>query len=624
MSDAEKRIALESDFQLGAVPLPGGGVAFTVWAPFAKTVALVLDQSLDSRQLEPAGSGYHRLVAADLSSGTRYRIALDAGPALPDPASRFQPDGVHGSSEVVDLERHRWADAEYRPRPLTEHVISEVHIGSWSDAGTFDGALGMLDDLVELGISAIELMPVAQFPGVRNWGYDGVFPFAVQCSYGGPYALQRFVDSCHQRGLAVVLDVVYNHVGPEGNVLPAFGPYFTDRYHTPWGPAVNLDGQQSDEVRAYLLQNARQWLENFHFDGLRLDAVHEFVDRTATPFLVDLAREVERISLETGRPRFLVAESADNDPRVTTSIEAGGLGQDAQWNDDFHHALHALVTQERDGYYVDFGRPDQLATAMAQDFILDGEYSIFRQRRHGAPLGDLPFDRFVHFAQNHDQIGNRPGGERLAALVSFECVRVVIAVLLLSPGVPLLFMGDEYGETAPFPYFVDHGDKDLLDAVRRGRNEEFVALGTGPSQFDPTDPATMVAARPDPSVRHKGAHRHLVALWRRLIELRRSNLALQSTERRSSRATAHGSVVTLIRDEPGDPVVAFFNLAGEPGEARLPELGGLATWNRLVDSGDPELGTPSQLRHERVASGERLPLEPWAFCAYQGESMASA
>jgi maltooligosyltrehalose trehalohydrolase len=602
----------------GAIPVPGG-VTFRAWAPAAAKVTLHLESQAGSRDLEPDGRGYHQCSVPGLEAGARYHYALDGGPLLADPASRSQPDGVHGPSEVVDLTAHVWGDADYRPCSLRDHVISEVHIGTFTQAGTFDAAIERLDDLAAVGISAVEIMPVAQFPGARNWGYDGVFPFAAQDTYGGAAGLQRLVDACHQRGLAAILDVVYNHLGPEGNVLDRFGPYFTERYRTPWGAAVNLDGPDSDEVRAFFIANACQWLEDFRFDGLRLDAVHEFIDRTATPFLVDLSRSVDQLAARIERPLFLIAESADNDPRLTTAIDRGGLGMSAQWSDDFHHAVHAVLTGERSGYYVDYGTSEQVVAAMADDFVYTGQHSAFRNRRHGAPVGDLLCDRFVHFAQNHDQIGNRSGSERLSALVPIEHVRLAAALLLLSPGVPLLFMGDEYGDTAPFPYFVDHTDRDLLQAVRQGRAEEFPDTGQAGARYDPADPASFNVAHPDVSLRHKGDHQDLLALYARLIELRRSTPALQQAERSAVSATAEGPLVTMLRQHWSDVVVAFFNLSDSPVEGLLP-ADNPATWSLLVGSGEPEsgLGTPGV--PAVAAGGNRIDIPGWGFCAYQHET----
>jgi maltooligosyltrehalose trehalohydrolase len=498
---------------------------------------------------------------------------------------------------VVDLSAQRWSDEHYRPRPRWDHVMYELHVGTFTAAGTFDAAVDELDGLVELGVSAVEVMPVAQFPGTRNWGYDGVFPFAVQNSYGGPAGLQRFVDACHQRQLAVFLDVVYNHLGPEGNVLDAYGPYFTDRYRTPWGPALNFDGPGSDQVRHYFLANATQWFCDFHLDGLRLDAVHEIADRTAIPFLAELSDRAAALAEVLGRPCTLVAESSDNDPRLVTGRDAGGLGVDAQWNDDFHHALHVALTGESGGYYTDYDGPSDLARAMAEGFVYQGQHSRFRQRRHGGPSGALAPERLVVFAQNHDHIGNRPGGERLSSLVPADRARLAAALVLLAPGIPLLFMGEEYGEIAPFPYFVNHGDPELIAAVRQGRAREFADLAEVGQQFDPADEATFRAAVLDRSLRDKRDHAALWELHRQLIALRRATPALRRSARPQARAWAAGPVLTLVRAHPEGTVIALFNLS--PEEAATPVPAGPGPWVNLLD---PVPGTPPPAR-----------LAPWGF-----------
>jgi maltooligosyltrehalose trehalohydrolase len=520
---------------------------------------------------------------------------------------------------VIDLGAHRWEDAAHRTRPLWQQVISEVHVGTLTHEGTFDGAIAALDDLVEVGISAVELMPVAQFPGKRNWGYDGVFPFAVQNSYGGAAGLQRFVDAAHQRGLDVILDVVYNHLGPEGNVLDAFGPYFTDRYRTPWGPAVNFDGPCSNDVRAYFLQNARQWFTDFHIDGLRLDAVHEIIDRTAIPFLVELSEEVANLG-----DGFLVAESADNNPRIVTPVSSGGFGMDAQWNDDFHHAVHAVITGECSGYYEDYGTVEDIAIAMDEGFVYQGEYSAFRGLNHGGASGDLAPERFVVFAQNHDHIGNRPKGDRLVSLVTFEQAQLATALVLLAPGVPLLFMGEEYGDPAPFPYFIDHGDPALVDAVRAGRAQEFAAFAELGEVPDPDAEATFEAARLDRSLRHQGDHQRQWVLHRALIALRRSSPALRRSRRTSARASVASRVITLVRSHPRQAVVALFNVSAEPAQAALPPapLGGPAPdearcWSKLIDAGAPAFGGSAEAQPDPLAPGDAVSLRPWEFCAYQ-------
>jgi maltooligosyltrehalose trehalohydrolase len=615
-------------FSLGAVPVDGGRTRFTVWAPGRRQVVVSFPGSDRVVELTPRGGGYHEAVVDGCGPGERYQLLLDGDGPFADPASRAQPEGVHGPSQVVDLRAHQWGDAGHRARPLWQQVISEVHVGTFTPGGTFDSAVAGLDDLVEVGISAVELMPVAQFPGRRNWGYDGVFPFAVQSSYGGAGGLQRFVDACHARGLDVILDVVYNHLGPEGNILGAFGPYFTDRYRTPWGPAVNFDGAGSNDVRAFFLESARQWLTEFHIDGLRLDAVHEIIDRSAIPFLSELATTVGAIG-----DRFLVAESADNNPRLVTPISAGGLGMDAQWNDDFHHALHAAITGERNGYYLDFGPVDDIARAMDEGFVYQGEYSKFRNLDHGGPSVAIAPERFVVFAQNHDHIGNRPKGDRLVSLVTPEQAQLAAALVLLAPGVPLLFMGEEYGDPAPFPYFIDHGDPALVEAVRAGRAHEFAAFADSGAVLDAGAQATFDAARIDPSLRHEGEYRPRWALHRALIGLRRGQPALQRSSRSSTRATASSGVVTLIRADPHGAVAALFNVSSGPNDAVLPppppgwpqrerddprgaDDGRGRSWSKLLDARAPEFGGHGDTLPDLLAPGDRAPLGPWGFCAY--------
>jgi maltooligosyltrehalose trehalohydrolase len=549
--------------------------------------------------LEDIGDGYFATATAQAPVGSTYRFVID-GEAFADPASRSQPEGVHGPSEVVDLAAFRWSDADYHQRPVWDHVIYELHVGTFSHAGTFDGAIEHLDALVELGVSAVEVMPVAQFPGTRNWGYDGVFPFAVQNSYGGPVAFQRFVDACHHRGLAVVLDVVYNHLGPEGNILGHFAPYFSDRYRTPWGDAINFDDEDSNEVREYFWGNARQWFEDFHVDALRLDAVHAIVDQSAIPFMAELARRSHELGDALDRRCDLIAESGANDPRVVTPLSSGGLGMDAQWNDDFHHALHVALTGEHSGYYVDYSGVSDLARALDEGFVLQGTQSVFRRCRHGAPSGHLAPERFVVFSQNHDQIGNRPVGDRLSTTLSPEQARLVAALVMLGPNVPLLFMGEEYGERAPFPYFVDHGDPALIEAVRVGRAQEFKELATASELLDPADPTTFNVARLDHSLRDQPGHRELFDHYQRLIALRRSTPALRRSARSRARAWADGNVISLVRSHDDGDVVALFNVGPHSASATLPASGG---WRDLLAS---------------TAVVERpLTLDPWCFRVFQ-------
>ncbi len=561
---------------IGAIPTDSGVTTFAVWAPFARSVDIRLHEKGEPVAMERTSDGYFR-GEADCDTDSKYWFVLNGGEDLPDPASRSQPDGVHGPSQIVDLGQFSWADGGFVPLPLRDNVLYELHVGTFSHGGTFSSAVEYLDTLVTLGITAIELMPVAQFPGARNWGYDAVFPFAVQASYGGPRGLQHFVNECHRRGLAVVLDVVYNHLGPEGNVLPCFGPYTTDRYRTPWGQAINFDGAESDAVREYFVANAMQWFCDFHVDGLRLDAVHEFMDRSPWPFLVDLAAAAADVSEASGRPCWLIAESASNDPRTITPTGVGGMGMDAQWNDDFHHSVHVAMTSERFGYYADFSGAPDVARAMDQGFVYQGQRSKFRNRRHGAPSLSIDPTRFVVFDQNHDQVGNRPDGARLSTLVPLDRLLLTAALLLLAPGVPLLFMGEEYGETAPFTYFVDHGDPDLLEAVRQGRTHEY----DGPKSDapDPGDPETFNRAVLNQSLRTEGAHRTIWEHYRSLLSLRAAEPALRRSSRETSTAQAFGPVVILTRTHGTTTVVAFFNLSGSAQRAPLP---GSALWEELL------------------------------------------
>jgi len=591
----------------GATPLDGSTTRFVVWAPEKRLVQLHLlepDRTLD---LEPGPGGYHTTTTS-CAVGTRYRYILEDGREYADPASRCQPEGVHGPSQVVDLKAHVWRGATYRPRPLWDQVFYELHVGTFSSEGTFDAVAAALDDLCALGVGAIEIMPVAQFPGRRNWGYDGVFPFAVQESYGGYAGLQRLVDACHERNLAVALDVVYNHLGPEGNVLAEFGPYFTDRYRTPWGAAVNFDGPGSDDVRAYFIQNAFQWYREFHIDALRLDAVHEIIDRNAITFLSELAHRTSELADELGSPCHLIAESADNDPRIVTAWAAGGFGLDAQWNDDFHHALHTALTGEDFGYYVDYGSADDLARAMDAGFVFQGEYSRFRRRRYGGPSMSLEPERFVVFAQNHDHIGNRPDSGRLVSLVSQRQAHLVAALVILAPGIPLLFMGEEYGERAPFPYFIDHVDPELIGAVRAGRAAEFASLAEKGQLFDPAAESSFAAARIDRTLRDKDEHRVLYELYRKLIALRRANPALRRSERGAAHAKATDGVLTLLRAHLEDTVVGVFNLTDKQAAAALPRApghSGAGRWSNLLE---PETAVLDQ--------GQTVDLAPWGFAVY--------
>ena len=522
---------MQGEHSLGAVLLPDGRCSFRVWAPLVNRVELKL--------LGPAGrviplardaDGYHSAVVADVTPGAEYVFTLNRLHERPDPASRCQPHGVHGPSAVVDT-RFPWSDAGWHGLPLEDYVIYELHVGTYTHEGTFEAIVPHLDRLRDLGVTAIELMPVAQFPGSRNWGYDGVYPFAAQNSYGGPDGLRTLVDACHSRGLAVILDVVYNHLGPEGNYLSDFGPYFTDRFSTPWGKALNFDDRSSDEVRRYFIENALWWITDCHIDALRLDAVHAILDLSAEHLLEELARRVDARARRLNRQVHLIAESDLNDPRLIRTREMGGYGLDAQWSDDFHHSLHALLTAEDSGYYSDFGKVEHLARAIRNGFVYAGGHSAFRGRKHGREAAGIPGERFVICAQNHDQVGNRMLGDRLTRLASFEELKLAAAAVILSPFVPLLFMGEEYGETAPFPYFISHSDPGLIEAVRAGRREEFSGFRWAGEPPDPQSLATFESAILDHGRRGRGNHARLLEFYRELLQLRRTHTALRELDR---------------------------------------------------------------------------------------------
>ncbi len=504
-------------------------VLFEVWAPRAGRVGLQVDGAARPMERDPVRQGWWR-TEAEAGPGSVYGFALDGGPPLPDPRSRRQPDGPEGLSAVVDHSRFPW-EREWFGRPLPGAVLYELHIGTFTREGTFDAAAERLPHLAALGVSHVQLMPICPFPGTHGWGYDGVAPWAVHEPYGGPEGLARFVDAAHGHGLGVVLDVVHNHLGPSGNHLPAYGPYFTDTHHTPWGAAVNLDAPGSDEVRAYFIGSALAWLRDFRLDGLRLDAVHALHDTRARHFLAELSAAVDALAARTGRPLFLIGESDLNDPRTTTPRESGGLGLHAQWNDDFHHALHTLLTGERQGYYADFAAagPGALAKTLTGGFFHDGGHSAFRGRAHGSPLNTLtaPAHRLLGYAQTHDQIGNRATGDRLSHRLSPGPLACAAALVLCSPFTPMLFMGEEWGAGTPWQYFTDHQDPELAEAVRQGRRREFAAHGWAEAEIpDPQDPATRLRSCLDWSEPEREPHAELLDWHRRLIALRRAEPAL--------------------------------------------------------------------------------------------------
>ncbi|MFJ5721284.1 malto-oligosyltrehalose trehalohydrolase [Streptomyces sp. NPDC093149] len=550
---------------------------FEVWAPDADSVGLRLGGEPRAMGRDPLRDGWWR-VEAEASDGDRYGFVLNAGadganggPVLPDPRSRRQPDGPDGESAVVDHSAYEWRN-DWAGRGLPGAVLYELHIGTYTDEGTFDAAAARLGHLAELGITHVSLMPVCPFPGTHGWGYEGVSPWAVHEPYGGPEGLKRFVDTAHGLGLAVLLDVVHNHLGPSGNHLPAFGPYFTDTHHTPWGAAVNLDAPGSDEVRAYLLGSALAWLRDYRLDGLRLDAIHALADTRALTFLEELSTATDALAAELGRPLSLIAESDLCDPRTTTPRESGGIGLHAQWNDDFHHALHTALTGESQGYYADFAAAPLAAVAktVTSAFFHNGTYSGFRGRTHGRPvdIARTPAHRFVGYAQTHDQIGNRARGDRLSATLSPGLLACAAALVLTGPFTPMLFMGEEWGARTPWQFFTDHTDPALAEAVRGGRRREFAAHGwTADDIPDPQDPATRNRSCLDWSEPAREPHTRLYAWYRELIALRRTLPDLSDPDLASVR-TAHDEQARWLAYRRGDLRIAV-NLDEKPATIAL-------------------------------------------------------
>lgn len=606
---------------VGALPDKGGGTFFRVWAPFANQVLVQIARDGKKRlvPLKIEDRGYFTNRVEDVRDGDIYRYVVD-GSELPDPASRFQSEGVHGPSQVVDHSLFRWDDRAWHAIPAEQYVIYELHVGTFTREGTFDAIIQCLDYLKELGVTAIEIMPVGQFPGERNWGYDGTYPFAPQNSYGGPMGLKALVNACHAAGLAVILDVVYNHLGPEGNYTSRFGPYFTDRYRTPWGDAINFDGPLSDEVRNFYIQNAVDWIRHYHIDALRLDAIHGIYDFTARTFLEDLVMTVEA-ECGGGTGPYLIAESDLNDIGVITPQACGGRGFHAQWNDDFHHALHALLTGEKAGYYEDFGSLADMAKTARQGYIYTGQFSRYRRKRHGTPSAHRPCRQFIVFSQNHDQVGNRALGERLTGLVSDDRLRMAAMMVLMSPSIPLLFMGEEYGETAPFLYFVNHGDEELVEAVRLGRAEEFASFHGRFTPADPQSAETFLRSRVNRDLRLIRPHSRLYAFYRHLLELRRSLRPWDIKENwpRVESWPGKQALCIVLLTEAGEELAYLFNFGAEamsvsPG---LPD----GAWVKLTDTLSQRWGGDGETAPVRVQTGNaRIPLGPLNAVVYRKEN----
>jgi maltooligosyltrehalose trehalohydrolase len=569
---------------LGARLLDRNRCEFRVWAPDRERVEVHIVAPDDRRiALNKTAEGYHEAIVDDCGEGARYWFVLDGGDERPDPASRYQPEGVHAASQVVGSD-FEWHDAGWKGIALEDYIVYELHVGTFTPEGTFDAIIPQLDHLKELGVTVVELLPIAQFPGDRNWGYDGTYVNAAQGSYGGPRALKRLVDACHQRGLAIALDVVYNHLGPEGNYLSQFGPYFTDRYRTPWGLALNFDGPHSDFVRWLFIHNALQWIDEFHIDALRVDAVHAIVDHSAEPFLQDLNVAIHERARELGRTVVSIAESDLNDPRVILPREQFGLQFDSQWMDDYHHSLHALLTGEQDGYYASFPlRVSNLARVLENGYLFIGQHSPYRGRKYGAKPATRNGAQFVVSIQNHDQVGNRMLGDRLANLVSFDQLRVAAAAIILSPFVPMLFMGEEYGEKAPFQYFTSHSDESLIEAVRKGRLEEFDDFTWEGEPPDPHDEGTFLRSKLNWSCLQHDEHASMWRLYKKLLSLRREHPALRNLDLASleARADDEKQVLLVRRWKDDAQALVAFNFSDKAQTVNAPE----GAWRSLMDTG---------------------------------------
>jgi maltooligosyltrehalose trehalohydrolase len=608
--------------RIGALYQGQGKCLFRVFAPQAENVTLEFPiRGGSSRPMEKRPQGYWEARVDDVTPGELYQYRPGTGTARPDPASHHQPQGVHGPSQIWDHAAFKWTDQAWQGIPLDECILYEIHPGTFTRDGTLDAIISRLPHLKDLGINAVEIMPVNQFPGARNWGYDGTYPFAVQNSYGGPDAFKRLVDACHANGIAVILDVVYNHLGPEGNYFGEFGPYFTSHYKTPWGSAVNFDQAHSDQVRDFFIENALFWLREYHVDGLRLDAIHQMYDMSARHFLAELEERITEFSARSGRQRHIIAESDLNDPGILASRDAGGYGMQAQWLDDFQHCVDAMLRGEESGYKRDYGTPDQFTQANREGFVYAGEYCPSRGRRFGSSSALRPPGQFIVFIQNHDQVGNRPLGERFNQVVGFEAYKLAAGAMFIAPYIPLLFMGEEYLETNPFLFFCDFGEPDLAKAVREGRQREFAYLHTGADVPDPGSAETFMLSKLDWDRKDTGRHRKVFDYYRELIALRKTLPSLRRLNREGMEMSSQGLAFTMLRRSQGTgdvetgETLAFLNFGKDPGRLSVPVREG--EWELLIDSTDRRWDGPGSTAPKSVHAGESLELPAYGFLLYR-------
>lgn len=583
------------------------------WAPEAVTVELKISDAV--LPLEKKDFGYWELFTDKIKPGTSYQFQLNGKDMLPDPASLSQPEGVHGASEAYDLNAFKWTDDHWKNPALDTYLLYELHTGTFTAEGNFDGIISKLDYLLDLGITAIEVMPVAQFPGGRNWGYDGVFPFAVQHSYGGAIGLQRLANACHEKGLAIILDVVYNHVGPEGNYFASSGPYFTDKYQTPWGSAINFDDAWSDGVREYYVENVLMWFRDFHIDTLRLDAVHAIKDFGVKHLLQDMRLAVDQLMKTTGRKHYLIVESDLNDNKYINPLSSKGYGMDAQWIDEFHHALRVAAGEPANGYYSDFKGIHFLEKAYRDAYVYDGIYSAHRQKTFGGNAEGNPGGQFVVFSQNHDQVGNRMLGERTSNLVSYEMQKLLAGAVLCSPFLPMLFMGEEWGETNPFLFFTSHGDPELIEAVRKGRKAEFAAFHSEGEAPDPQEESTFNNSKLQWDLLSLNGHQQLLSFYKMAIALRKQYPALNNNDRKQMTVSADQlkNCLLLRRWEQGQQVLCMMNFSGQVQDLSIPD--DIPHWKKILDSADPQWNgratSPSS-----VAALQLLTIQPQSILIY--------
>ncbi|HJU45997.1 MAG TPA: malto-oligosyltrehalose trehalohydrolase [Chitinophagaceae bacterium] len=592
-----------------------GEAEVIIWAPFAEQAVISLEGGNSTMPLHKKEYGYWQLTTNDIQPGAIYKFILDDEDTFPDPASLVQPEGVHGPSQAFDTSAFQWADILWNNIPLENYIIYELHTGTFTPEGTFAAIEQMLDYLVYLGITAIEIMPVAQFPGSRNWGYDGVYPFAVQNSYGGPESLQHLVNVCHNKGLAVILDVVYNHLGPEGNYFNAFGPYFTDKYCTPWGKAINLDDTGCDAVRRFIIENVLMWFRDFHIDALRMDAVHALKDFSAKHILQEIREYTDQLMRLTGRTHYLLIECDLNDSRFIRSTGNGGYGMDAQWTDEFHHALRVSAGGERNGYYSDFNGIEHLAKAYRDAYVYDGIYSEHRQRTFGNKATGHPGKQFIVFSQNHDQVGNRMLGERTSRLVSFEMQKLLAAAVLTSPYLPLLFMGEEYSETNPFLYFAAYTDPEVAEMVRKGRKEEFAAFHGEGEAPDPLSEEVFLASKLQWRLKEEGSHKTMLHYYRTLIAIRKELPVLKHLDRDQLEAKCNkeAKMLLLHRWHEEQHTICLMNFSRQLQQTALPAYTG--RWRKLLDSADSRWNGPGSAP-DIVPAKSTITLQPESFLLY--------